>query len=402
MTLNTIDFRQILEQTQVVEELHLEGYKGLLLKATSAENSTRYYFAFLAPEATQPAWMFQLEQGHTLALLLPEERVDCGSSVTELSLEEFKANVCARVPEIVQLIKKPKHKPLWVSIFQFFIIPMGIVILSVMIYVFFGLATLSQKNMDQLVNELAYKKGHARWQIAYELAKRMKEEPVSIESTEALLRLFQNESHQTMRTYLAQLLGFTRNPKAFEPLVAELEKSGEESIETRIHVIGALTALGTSFKVKTADGKEQMTPPSIEPSRILEVIARQLEKPQLERDIKKISVNAIGNLQDIRGIPLLTQLTKDSIPDVRFNAALALAYLGSADGQDVLWKMLDQNALKTIEGITPEQATKITIEALKALFRLKLLTKEKLTELNQKETNLEVKNVLLKYLQEIK
>ena len=55
---------------------------------------------------------------------------------------------------------------------------------------------------------------------------------------------------------------------------------------------------------------------------------------------------------------------------MRWNAALALARLGSSDGLPVLEQMLDRRLLAQIPDITPQQQEDAMISALKALVAL--------------------------------
>jgi HEAT repeat protein len=78
----------------------------------------------------------------------------------------------------------------------------------------------------------------------------------------------------------------------------------------------------------------------------------------------------LGRLRSAAAVPRLKVLAEDSIPDVRWNAAIALAELGDSSGLPVLRSMLDREELARIR-VGGEQAEAAMVNALKAIALLR-------------------------------
>jgi HEAT repeat protein len=120
-----------------------------------------------------------------------------------------------------------------------------------------------------------------------------------------------------------------------------------------------------------------------------------------ERDpgIRKTAAFALGELGDPEAIPRLEVLLEDTVADVRWNAALATARLGSHAGLDVISEMLDRQLAGQAPGITPEQQEDVMIEAVKALAALRAPASESiLRRLAESDPSLKVRQAAIEGL----
>jgi vesicle coat complex subunit len=79
----------------------------------------------------------------------------------------------------------------------------------------------------------------------------------------------------------------------------------------------------------------------------------------------------MGKLGDPRAVARLEVLLEDRVPDVRWNAAIALASLGDSSGISVLRSMIDRAALGRQAQLTSDQAEAAMVNALKAFALLR-------------------------------
>jgi HEAT repeat protein len=139
----------------------------------------------------------------------------------------------------------------------------------------------------------------------------------------ALVKAFQDSKNDPdVRRYLALAIG-RLDPPLPQPAIAELTQALDDpDSQTRISVIWAL---GSS-------GDEAVVP------RLIPLFTAD----QADPGIKKMTVYALGALPGDAQIDTLRTALHDSTPDVRWNAAVALARHGRNEGTAVLHEMLDR------------------------------------------------------------
>ena len=163
-----------------------------------------------------------------------------------------------------------------------------------------------------------------RWPAAYELSRLMADPKVRADPTlgPELVKAFEAapDSDPLVKRYLALAIGRLDPPlppKAIEDLTRALDSSDGD---TRISAIWALGSSGDAAVV-----------PTLEPL---------YESP--DGGVRKIVVYALGALPGEAQNATLRKALQDATPDVRWNAAVALARKGSHDGVPVLRQMLDR------------------------------------------------------------
>ena len=207
---------------------------------------------------------------------------------------------------------------------QFFLIPLAVVGIAVTVYVGFRSLLVDGRTAQDYLAEVRNGGSDRRWPAAYELSRLMADPKVRADRTlgPELVKAFEAapDSDPLVKRYLALAIGRLDPPlppKAIEDLTRALDSSDGD---TRISAIWALGSSGDAAVV-----------PTLEPL---------YESP--DGGVRKIVVYALGALPGEAQIATLRKALQDSTPDVRWNAAVALARKGSHDGVPVLRQMLDR------------------------------------------------------------
>jgi HEAT repeat protein len=208
---------------------------------------------------------------------------------------------------------------------QFFLIPLTVVAVAVAVYVGFRSLLADDRSPKDYLAEIQNGGSDRRWPAAYELSRLMSNPKVRADKTlaPALVKAFQDSKNDPdVRRYLALAIG-RLDPPLPPQAIAELTQALDDSdSQTRISVIWAL---GSS-------GDEAVVP------RLIPLYTA----PDADAGIKKMIVYALGALPGDAQVDTLRTALQDSTPDVRWNAAVALARHGRSEGAPVLHEMLDR------------------------------------------------------------
>ena len=207
---------------------------------------------------------------------------------------------------------------------QFFLIPLVVVGITVLVYVGFRSLIADDRKAADYLAEVRTGGSTRRWPAAYELSRLMADPKVRADRTlaPALVAAFEQAraDDPLVRRYLALAIG-RLDPPLPQHAIEILSKSLDEpDSEARI---SAIWALGSS-------GDES-------------VVARlQPLYASTDAGIRKMTVYALGSLPGEAQAETLMTALEDSAPDVRWNAALALARHGRREGLGVIRQMLDR------------------------------------------------------------
>jgi len=208
---------------------------------------------------------------------------------------------------------------------QFFLIPLSVVALTVTVYVGFRSLLADDRSPQDYLAEIRSGGSDRRWPAAYELSRLMSDPKVRSDRTlaSALVKAFQESKNDPeVRRYLALALGRLDPPLPPDALSELTQALDDADGQTRINVIWAL---GSS-------GDEAVVP------RLVPLYQAQ----DADAGIRKMIVYALGALPGTAQIDTLSMALQDATPDVRWNAAVALARHGRSDGTAVLQQMLDR------------------------------------------------------------
>jgi HEAT repeat protein/PBS lyase HEAT-like repeat-containing protein len=227
---------------------------------------------------------------------------------------------------------------------QFFLIPMIVVGVAVLMYVGFRSMFTDQRTAQEYLTEVRIGGWSRQWPAAYELSRLMEDPKVRADRTLVpdLVRAFDEakDGDPRVRRYLALAIGRLEPPlpkEAIDALARTLDEPGVQWTpdwmsrlngwadidinEARIMTIWALGSSGDASVV-----------PRLQPLFM-----------SSDAGIRKMVVYALGALPGEAQLTTLQTALQDSAPDVRWNAAVALARHGSRDGVPVLREMLDRS-----------------------------------------------------------
>ena len=270
---------------------------------------------------------------------------------------------------------------------QFFLIPLAVVGMVVLVYGGFRMLLSSERTPQELLSDVRVGGRERRWPAAYELSRLLSNPETETQfpglGTDIVQAFSQSDGDDPrVRRYLALALGRLNNPPA--AAVGELLASLEDpDTETRISVIWALASLGDATTVGE--------------------IAQMYQSD--DSGVRKMAVYALGILSpDGRDAVLRTAL-EDSVADVQWNAAVALARHGNRDGMVVIGRMLDRGYVERMVTRTPtsdatiDPVSEVIVSGLQAAAALRASElRSSIEALSESDENLRVREVALKAL----
>jgi hypothetical protein len=235
---------------------------------------------------------------------------------------------------------------------RFFLLPLLVVGTALLIFLVFNFMTFDRRSPAEYLQEVRGGGPNRRWQAAFELSRSIGRIPpgperdaLAAETLKTFGTLSRNRPEDvTVRRYLVLVLGKLADPTAVPAL---LTAAKDPDAETRLYAVWALGALADPRALETV----------LESSRSEDAGER------------KMAAYVLGRLGRKEAIPRLLVLLEDSVTDVRWNAAIALATLKDPSGLPVLHTMIDRTSLARLS-LTSDQLEAAMINALKALALL--------------------------------
>ena len=270
---------------------------------------------------------------------------------------------------------------------QFFLIPLAVVGMVTLVYGGFRMLLSSERTPQELLSDVRVGGRERRWPAAYELSRLLSNPETETQfpglGTDIVQAFSQSDGDDPrVRRYLALAVGRLNNPPA--AAVGELLASLEDpDTETRITVIWALAALGDSTTVSEIGQMYQSE----------------------DSGVRKMAVYALGILSpDGRDATLRTAL-EDSVADVQWNAAVALARHGNREGMMVIGRMLDRAYVERMVTRIPtsdaniDPVSEVIVSGLQAAAELRASElRSSIEALSESDVNLRVREVALKAL----
>ena len=270
---------------------------------------------------------------------------------------------------------------------QFFLIPLAVVGIAVTVYVGFRSLLVDSRGAHDYLTEVRNVGSDRRWPAAYELSRLMADPKVRADRTlgPELVKAFEAtpESDPLVKRYLALAIGRLDPPlpaNAIEDLTRALDSSNGD---TRISAIWALGSSGDAEVVPT--------------------LGPLYESP--DAGIRKMVVYALGALPGEHQIATLRKALQDGVPDVRWNAAVALARKGNHDGVPVLRQMLDRQYVERAvtrdvrQDDDRDPIAEVMISGLRAAATLKDdALRPSVTSLSQQDRSMRVRQAALEAL----
>jgi HEAT repeat protein len=253
-----------------------------------------------------------------------------------------------RIAEEAQLPPAPSSGPV-VRAFQFFLVPLLIVGICVLVYVVFNTVVADPRTAADWVKDLREGGPATRPYAALQLTQALRRMEVPDRSlTPDLIKAYRSTSDEIpqdreLRRYLCQALGFLRDPAAADLMLEVVSvELGRGEGRKGLEIAGAaMDALG-----------------AIKEPRTLPALVKLLDDPEdLVRKYAAFNAGAVAERAtgDARtaAVEALRKALHDRRADVGWNAAFALAYfLGDRSGVETLRKMLDR---KHLSGLIPRE-----------------------------------------------
>ena len=237
-------------------------------------------------------------------------------------------------------------------VLQFFVFPMAIVAVCVIVFLIFGLIASEGRGARDYLDEVKTGSANRRWQAAFELSKVLQagKDPALRDPQfgAELVRVFEQvrEDDPRVRRFLVLAMARLGDRRAVPALreAARGPDGGGADAETQVYAILALGAL-----------KDESALPDL-----LELARRE------DPGVRKAAVHALGNFSAPAARDALGTALADPVEDVRWNAALALARAADSRAIPVLLKMMDRAYLASVPGLTAPQQDEAVLGAVQA------------------------------------
>ena len=297
----------------------------------------------------------------------------------------------ATMSKLVEREPAPGRPPLSVApalAVQFFLIPVAVVAMVALVYGGFRMLLTNERTPEEYLSDVQSGGRERRWPAAYELSRLMVDPDVESRHPTlgaSIVQAFEGSEGDDprVRRYLALAVGRLSNPPpaAVPALVRGLE---DPDTDTKISVIWALASLG-------------LGDPSVR-------IAIESTYRSEDAGVRKMAVYALGGL-GAGDLSVLRTALEDPVPDVQWNAAVALARHGQHDGVKVLGRMLDREYVeRTVTRVQTPDATldpvsEVMVSGLQAVGVLQSAElREKVTALSQDDASLSVREAAMRTL----
>ncbi len=221
---------------------------------------------------------------------------------------------------------------------QFFLIPLSVVAVVVAIYGGFRMMVTDERTPEEYLLEVRAGGRDRRWPAAYELSRLMGDPGIEERHPglgKALVDAFieSGRDDPRIRRYLALAIGRLGAPPP-GTMAALTDALDDADSETVISVVWALASLGDETVVPRIVSMYQSA----------------------DSGVRKMAVYALGVLPDDGAHTTLRAALGDPTPDVRWNAAVALARHGDPRSAGVLARMLDRDH---VTGLVTASETRI-------------------------------------------
>jgi HEAT repeat protein/PBS lyase HEAT-like repeat-containing protein len=248
-------------------------------------------------------------------------------------------------------------------ILQFFVFPMSIVAVCVLVFLVFGWVASDRKTPRGYLQEVRTGGGMfniKRWQAAFALASALerdrevaRKDPGFVDEVVKLLEETEKEDQTDtplVRRYLVLTLARLGDPRALPTLRRVVAEAQPES--DSLTVIYACVALGTF--------RDEAAVPDL----------RRLARSE-DAGLRKAAVHGLGSIPTPEAREAAAVALADPVEDVRWNAALGLARAGDTRATPVLLQMMDRSHLAGVPDLSPQQQDEAVLGAVQAAVHLK-------------------------------
>ena len=229
--------------------------------------------------------------------------------------------------------------------YAFFLIPLIITIFGVMFFFMFKVLTYETSAPEDYLTDIQIGSATKRWQAAYELSKLLSNPervPTDAGFKTKMISIYEHSIHDNpkVRTYMALAMGRTGQQKYGPTLMNGMNDKDRGSRLAAIKALGLLAyAPAVNGIQKFADEKYSNA------ERLAATIA-------------------LGNMGDKSLIPILQKLLDDEEPNIRWDAAIALAKLEDSSGVEVIVNLLDRSYFEYFTEVDEEEEVQAILIAI--------------------------------------
>ena len=229
--------------------------------------------------------------------------------------------------------------------YAFFLIPLIITIFGVMFFFMFKVLTYETSAPEDYLTDIQIGSATKRWQAAFELSKLLSN-PEMVPTDEGfknkMISIYEHSIHDNpmVRTYMALAMGRTGQQEYGPTLMNGLNDKDKGSR------LAAIKALGLLAYYPAVKGIQEFAD------------EKYLNAERLAATI------ALGNMGDKSLIPILQKLLDDEEPNIRWDAAIALAKLEDSSGVEVIVNLLDRSYFEHFTEVDEEEEVQAILVAI--------------------------------------
>ena len=229
--------------------------------------------------------------------------------------------------------------------YAFFLIPLIITIFGVMFFFMFKVLTYETSAPEDYLTDIQIGSATKRWQAAFELSKLLSN-PEMVPTDEGfknkMISIYEHSIHDNpmVRTYMALAMGRTGQQEYGPTLMNGMNDKDKGSR------LAAIKALGLLAYAPAVNGIQEFA---------------DEKYSNAERLAATI---ALGNMGDKSLIPILQKLLDDEEPNIRWDAAIALAKLEDSSGVEVIVNLLDRSYFDHFTEVDEEEEVQAILVAI--------------------------------------
>lgn len=289
---------------------------------------------------------------------------------------------------------------------QFFLIPLAVVGITVLMYAGFRSLVIDDRTAQEYLADIRTGGMSRQWPAAYELSRLMDDPAVRADRSLALplIQAFQDAKNDDprVRRYLALAIGRLDPPLPPEGISALVESLDEPPTSWAPDLLSRLNGWTevdvNEARISTIWALGSSGDPGVVP-RLIPLYNSS------DGGVRKIVVYALGALPGDAQRGTLLDALQDPEPDVRWNAAVALARHGGVEGVPVLGQMLDREYVEqTVSrevGLYSDQdpVADVMISGLRAAAALRAPSlRDTVEALSERDDSLRVRQAALEAL----
>jgi len=276
--------------------------------------------------------------------------------------------------------EKSESSRIYTLFYSFFLVPFMIAIFGAIFFLLFRFITFETNDASELLNQVKIGSATKRWQAAYELSKVLnnpKTIPSDVSFKSQMVSSYKHSINDDplVRAYLAIAMGATGDSFYADALVVGLNDDSRESRLAAIQAVGMVKA-----------------------ENALSELARIVKNSDYQ-DERLAATMSIGFIGDSASIPLLNKLLDDEEPNIRWDAAVALAKMGEKSSVPIIENLMDREYLSSFPQLDYKEVNNVLLIAIEASKMVKDVRFEsKLSILAESDENLKIRDAAMKTL----